>query len=85
MKLNVLKNEKTRLEIELVGETQTLTHMISKNAQKFGDSAAVQEHPFMSSPKIVISGTNPKKILEKAVIETKNQLDEFNKEFSRQV
>ncbi len=84
MKLNVLKNEKNRLEIELEGENQTLTQLIAKNAQKFGDSAAVQEHPFMTSPKIVVAGSDPKKILKKAITETKNQLEEFKKEFLRQ-
>ncbi len=85
MQLKILKEDKNRLEVEVIGESETITQLIARNAQEFGDAAAVREHPFMANPKLIISGANPRKILEKAISETKNQIDEFSRYINQQV
>lgn len=84
MHLEVVEQEKDMLKIELKGESNTLTQLIATQAwQKGGEAAAVQEHPFMEEPKIVVMGSNPKKILEKSAVAIQDQCDEFKQEFTR--
>jgi len=84
MELKVLEEEKNKLKIEVKGETPTLTQLLATQVWKEGgDSAAIREHPFMEEPKIVVLGTNPKKLIEKAITALEEQCDEFKTEFSR--
>lgn len=83
MQINVLEKKKNNLKIEVKGETHTLTQLIAKEASKKADVAAIQEHPFMEEPKIIVRGTNPTKVLEKAANSIKLQCEELKKEFRR--
>lgn len=84
MNLKVLQEDKNMLKVEVGGETHTLTQLIAKIAwEENGEAAAVREHPFMIEPFILVKGTNPKKILEKAATRIIEQCDELKEEFSR--
>ena len=84
MKVNVIEEDKELIKIELVGETETLTHLIARETwEKNGEGAAVREHPFMVEPKILVKGKNPRKILEKSAKSIQGQCDEFKEEFRR--
>ncbi len=84
MQLKAVKDEKEFLEIEVVGESHTLTQLVAKSAEG-GDVAAVLEHPFMAEPKLIVSGTNPKKILEKSAARIQKDADEFSEQFKKAV
>lgn len=76
------KSEKGMLEIELKGESQTLTHLIANVLQEKGiDAAAVREHPFMADPKIVVHGS--KKAVKDACIKVQKLCDEFSDKFRK--
>jgi len=84
MQVEVVKSEKKRMKIEFKDEPQTFPQLLATQIWKEGgESAAVQEHPFMKNPELIVSGTNPKKLLEKASTAIESQCDEFEKEFSR--
>ncbi len=84
MNLKVLEQDKNMLKVEVGGEDHTLTHVIAKAAwEEKGEAAAVREHPFMVEPFIIVKGSNPKKILEKAAVRVAKQCDELKESFSR--
>lgn len=84
MQVKAIKDEKEFLEIEVVGESHTLTQLVAKTAEG-GDVAAVLEHPFMAEPKLIVSGANPKKILEKAAARIEKEAEEFRDGFKKAV
>lgn len=82
MELRLLEEKKGRTVIEVRGESTTLTGLIAGAAVKDGsDAAAVQQHPFMAEPSIVVAGSNPIKVLEKAADNAADELAEFKKGF----
>jgi len=84
MNLKVLEDEKNKLKLEVEGETPTLTQVISTQVWKEGgDAAALKEHPFMEEVKILVLGSNPRKLLEKATTALEEQCDELKEEFQR--
>jgi DNA-directed RNA polymerase subunit L len=84
MNLKVLEDEKDKLKIEVQGETATLTQLISTQVWKEGgDAAALKEHPFMEEAKILVLGSNPRKLLEKAATALQEQCDELKEGFQR--
>ena len=83
MKLNVIEDEKDKIVIGIPGD-ETFTHMIARQAWKEkGEGAAIREHPFMVDPKIMVKGTNPKKILEKSAKSLERECDEFKEELRK--
>ena len=84
MQVSVVEEGKEKLKIEVKGESATLTQLIAKQAwEEGGEAAAVREHTFMVEPKILVTGTNPRKILEKAATAVQEQCDEFKEEFKK--
>ena len=84
MHLHVVDDQKERIKVELEGETETITHLIAKEAwQHGGDAAAVRDHPFMARPAIVIKGKNPKSILKKGAVAAEEKCEEFVEEFKK--
>lgn len=84
MQVSVVEQSKDKLKVEVRGETQAFMHLLATQAWKEGGEAAgIREHPFMAEPKIVVEGTNPKKILEKSATAIQEQCDEFKAEFKR--
>ncbi len=82
MKVNVRRNEKELLEIELPGN-ETLTHLIARFCRE--DAAAVREHPFLTEPRLIVHGANPVKALVEAIDDTIALLEEFKNHFKRAV
>jgi len=84
MDVSVVEESKDKLKVEVKGETVTLTQLIAKQAWKEGgEAAAIREHPFMVQPKILVTGSNPRKILEKSAKAVEEQCDEFKAEFKK--
>jgi len=84
MKLKILEEEKNKLKLEVGEETQTLTQLLAKQAwEEGGEAAALREHPFMVEPSIVVLGTNPEKILEKAATKLEEQCEELKESFKK--
>lgn len=82
MELRLIEEAKGRAKIEVRGETNTITNLIADTAMSDGtDAAAVQEHPFMAEPSIVVAGSNPLKSIEKAAENVAEQLADFKKAF----
>ncbi|MEM5778556.1 MAG: hypothetical protein QXD43_05710 [Candidatus Aenigmatarchaeota archaeon] len=84
MNIKVLEDEKETMKIEFLDETETFPQLLATQVWKEGgEAAAIREHPFIENPKIVVMGSNPSKILEKASIAIEEQCDEFKEEFKR--
>ncbi len=84
MNIKVLTDEKEKLVVELGGDNQTVSQAIAKQVwSEGGEAAAVREHPFLLEPKIIVHGSNPRKILQKAADAVAEQCDELEKEFKR--
>jgi len=84
MQVSIVEEEKGKLKVEVKGESATLTQLIARQAwEEKGEAAAVREHPFMVEPKILVKGTNPRKILERAAVAIQEQCDEFKEQFRR--
>jgi len=84
MNIKVLEDKKEMMKIEFEDETETLTQLVATQIWKEGgEAAAIREHPFLESPKIVIMGSNPTKLLDKAATSLEEQCDEFKEEFRR--
>lgn len=84
MQVSVVEQEKDKLKVEIKGESATLTQLLARQAwEEGGEAAAIREHPFMIEPKILVKGTNPKKILEKVATAIEEQCDELKEQFRR--
>ncbi len=84
MQIKILEDEKEKLAVELGGDNQTVSQAIAKQVwAEGGEAAAVREHPFLKEPKIIVHGSNPRKLLQKAADAVVEQCDELEKEFKR--
>jgi len=84
MNIKVLEENKEMMKIEFEDETETLTHLLATQVWKEGgEAAAIKEHPFIENPKIVIMGSNPVKILDKASTSLEEECEDFKEEFRR--
>ena len=84
MNIKVLEENKEMMKIEFEDETETLTHLIATQVWKeSGEAAAIKEHPFIENPKVVVMGSNPTKVLDKAATSLEEECDEFKEEFKR--
>jgi len=84
MNIEVLENEKERLRIEFKDETETVTQLLATQVwSEGGEAASIREHPFIENPKLIVMGTNPLRILEKASVALEEECDEFKEEFKR--
>lgn len=84
MNIKILENEKERMKIEFLDETETLTQILATNVwNEGGKAASVKEHPFLENAKLVISGKNPKRLLKKAATLLEADCDDFKEEFQR--
>ena len=84
MNIKVLEEDKEMMKIEFEDETETLTQLLATQVWKEGgEAAAIREHPFIENPKIVVMGTNPTKLLNKASTSLEEECDEFKEEFRR--
>jgi DNA-directed RNA polymerase subunit L len=84
MNIKVIEDTKEKLTIEFEDETETITNVLATEVWKEGgEAAAIREHPFIEKPRLVVMGTNAKKILSKASTALQEECDEFKTEFER--
>lgn len=84
MNIKLLEDDKEKLKIEFVDETETLGQVLATNIWKGGgEAASMRDHPFLENPKIVVMGKNPKRLLKKAATVLEADCDEFKQEFQR--
>ena len=84
MNIKVVEDNKEMMKIEFKDETETLTQLLATQVWKEGgEAAAIREHPFTENPKVVIMGSNPIKLLDKAATSLEEQCDDFKEEFRR--
>jgi len=84
MNIKVVEDNKEMMKIEFKDETETLTQLLATQVWKEGgEAAAIREHPFIENPKVVIMGSNPIKLLDKAATSLEEQCDDFKEEFRR--
>lgn len=88
MKVSVLTNEKNNLEITLDGERHTIPNILK---EKLAADPAVEfcayklDHPLDKKAKFIIktSGKTPKKAVEDAIKQIKEDLTAFKKEVEK--
>ena len=84
MNIKVLEDSKEKFFIEFEDETETITNLLATQVwEEGGEAAAVREHPFIENPKLVVMGSNARKLLEKASTSLEEQCEEFKEEFKR--
>ncbi|MAF89515.1 MAG: DNA-directed RNA polymerase subunit L [archaeon] len=88
MELNIIKEEKDMLQVELVGETHTLANILKEELYedpKVKGAAYVKEDSLTSNPRIVIrtSGKKPMTALKDAAKRIQKQTDDFVSKFER--
>ena len=85
MKLEVVEKEKEKLKLQITGETHTFLNLLKENAWDSGATQAsyVIENPYLSTPKIIVRGKDPLKILDKASQMIIDQAKEFETHFKR--
>ncbi len=88
MKIEVIENEKNTLEFYLIGERHTIPNLLKDKLTKNSDvefCAYKLDHPMDEKSRFILktSGKSPKKILEEAIKETKEELEEFKKSFEK--
>ncbi len=85
MELNVLEQTENKIVVEVRGEDHTLLNLLREACWTEGADQATYmiEHPYLSQPKIIVRGKNPKKILINAAQLIIDQIEEFAKEFRR--
>ncbi len=84
MNVKVLQDDKEMTKIEFLDESETFPQLLATQVWKEGgEASAVKEHPFTENPKIIVMGSNAKKLLAKATTSIEEQCDEFKEEFTR--
>ncbi len=84
MNIEVLEDQKDKLRIELKDEGMTLASLVSKQVWvEGGEAAALKEHPFMAETRILVKGSNPRKLLEKSATAIEEKCDELEAAFKK--
>ncbi len=86
MEIEILKDSKEKLEIQLKGENHTFCNILRKEIwkDKTVKLAAYQiEHSLTGNPVLTIEGKNPKKSLKEAIKNLKKTNKEFLTKFNK--
>jgi len=88
MKLEIITNEKNTLEFYIVGERHTLPNILRDRLAKSDDVAFCAyklDHPLDEKARFILktNSKSPKKVLEEAIKEIKEELAEFKKAFEK--
>lgn len=89
MKINVLEDKKTRLVLEIEGETHTFCNAIKRelwNDSNVKIAGYNISHPYVGIPKIIVetnTSEDPRKALSGAVSRLKKDVDAFDKAFTK--
>ena len=81
MKVNVLKEDKNLIELELEGETATIANLIRKelwNNKETEIATYNLKHPQVSHPILAVKAkSKPKKVIQATIEDTKKKIDDF--------
>ena len=88
MQLNVIKKDKTLLEVEVKGESVGFVNLVKEelwNDKGVDEVAHIKEHPYMDEPKLYVKTKRkkPKGVIKNAIERIKVQTKDFEKEFKR--
>lgn len=88
MELKKIKEDEKTLEIEMKGESYTLTNALRGELwedKSVSEAAQIKEHPYLSQPKIFVktSRGSPLTALEKATGNLIEKTKEFKEEFKK--
>ena len=86
MEINILKEDKNKVELEVINEDHTLCNIIRNELWKQDNvdvSAYNIKHPLISSPVIIVetSKGDPRKTLLKTVEDLKRQVKDIKENF----
>lgn len=90
MDLNVLEKDKTKLVLEIIGETHTLPNILREHLHKDKSVKAAAyriKHPLVSYPELLVETTKgtPKKVLKDAGMSVIKTATDFRKAFTKAV
>ena len=90
MRVNVLKEDKNTLIIEVKGESETFLNMICEelwNIKGVEEAAFYREHPFLEEPKLFIKtkGISPRKALKEALKNLKQKLKSLKEIYTKTI
>ena len=88
MELNVLKDEKEKLVVDVSNKYSTLAAAIK--SELWSDSKTKiasfnKKHSLVGDSELVIEGQNPKTLVKDAVGRIRKNLDKFKKDFLKQI
>jgi len=86
MEINVLKDDKDFLEIEIKGEGHTLCNLLRKqisNEENTKFSSYQIKHPLVSQPILNVKADNPRKAVLRAVDSSLKLIKEFRSELKK--
>ena len=84
MELNTIEETKTKIIVELIGDTHTLPNMLKKELwnDKHVKAAGYRiDHPLTGTPNIMVEtdGADPKKTINASIKRLKKAADDFKK------
>jgi DNA-directed RNA polymerase subunit L len=88
MKLNIVKEDKHSLEIEVQGESVGFVNALREELWKdknVDEAAYIKEHPYLAEPKIYVkvSRGDPRTALKRAAKRLLDKTKEFEENFER--
>ncbi len=91
MELKTIKKTSKQLEVEIIGENETLLNPITQvllQQDEVEYASTITKHPAASSRRLYLrlkAGTksNPETVLKKAIKQVKKQVKDFKKEFEK--
>jgi DNA-directed RNA polymerase subunit L len=88
MQLRVVKEDDSKLILEVKGETVGFVNLLRDELWKdknVSEAAYIKEHPYLSEPKVFVKVNkgSPRTALEKAAVRIEDQAKEFKEEFKR--
>jgi DNA-directed RNA polymerase subunit L len=88
MQLKVVKEDDSKLILEIKGETVGFTNLLKDELWKdkaVSEAANIKEHPYLAEPKVFVKVNkgSPRAALEKATVRIEDQAKEFGEEFKR--
>jgi DNA-directed RNA polymerase subunit L len=85
MELKVIENKDDTLRVRVSGETHTLLNILTEYAWevKAKQATYIIDHPYLSSPELMVKSSDPKKTLNDAAQVIIDRSKEFRTAFDR--
>jgi DNA-directed RNA polymerase subunit L len=80
MEIEILKEEKDKIQFKLKDETHTLLNLLSKelfNDKNVEFAGYRVEHPLVNEAIVSVTGKNPRKAIKDAIKRIQKQVDDF--------